>query len=201
MGSRLRWLAGRLRKYPWSVSGCCVLLAGILGFLVNWTQAPQTLCTLPGIHSACRSNGWGGVATAAEEALWVQAQAGKGGDGFRAYLARYPEGAFRAAAQARLDGCRRASVERWEDEIRTLPLYEAVDRPAAGGIDALAAAAAAQVCRGFDQGEFRLRGASARLRRSPCSSGRCELDGEAVCEVAVRYVEANEDCAPQRTPR
>lgn len=197
LGSRLRWLARRVGRHRWSISGCCVVLAGILGFLVNWTQAPQTLCTLPAVHTLCRSNGWGGVATLEEEGLWANAQARRDGEGFRAYLTRYPSGAFAAAAQARLAGCRRIAEERWVEDARSLPLYAAVDAP--GGVVALQRLAdeeAEHVCRGYDQGEFRLRRAAARLRRSPCADGRCEMEGEAICQVEVRHEESREECAP-----
>ena len=199
--SRLRWLGGRIRRHRWSISGCCVVLAGILGFLVNWTQAPQTLCTLPGVHSACRANGWGGVATPAEEATWEQARARSDGEGFRAYLSRYPTGAFAAAAQARLAGCRRIEAESWTAEKRTLPLYALVDQPSAGALAGPAAREARHVCRGYGEGEFRLDGASARISRSSCEAGRCEIEGEAVCAVRVRSVEPREECGPPAAGR
>ena len=197
LGSRLRWLAGRARRHRRSISGCCVMLAGILGFLVNWTQAPQTLCTLPGVHSLCRSKGWGGVATIAEEELWAKAKARRDGGGLRAYLARYPAGAFAGTAQARLGGCRRIIAQRWVEESRSLPLYAAVDAPGgAAALQRLAAEEAKYVCRGYDQGEFRVRLASASVRRSSCADGRCEIEGDAICQVGVRHQTWREECAP-----
>ena len=197
LGSWFRRLAGRARRHRRSISGCCIMLAGILGFLVNWAQAPQTLCTLPGVHALCRSNGWGGVATMAEEELWAKAKARGDGDGLRAYLARYPAGAFAGTAQARLGGCRRIIAERWVEESRSLPLYAAVDAPGgAAALQRLADEEAKHVCRGYDQGEFRVRLASARLGRSSCADGRCEMEGDAICQVEVRHQTWREECAP-----
>jgi hypothetical protein len=74
-------------------------------------DARRAWCRVPGLRSLCTAVGTGGVPTPAEDALWAEARTQRSGDGLRAYLSRYPTGAYAEEGRARLAGCVRVPVE------------------------------------------------------------------------------------------
>lgn len=74
-------------------------------------EVRRTTCRAPGLRSLCAAVGIGNVPTSAEQAQWEEALAQRSGDGLRAYLRTYPEGAYADEARTGLAGCKTVRVE------------------------------------------------------------------------------------------
>ena len=73
--------------------------------LIVSAEARRTTCRVPGLRSLCAAVGIGDVPTANEQASWENALGQDPGDGLRAYLRDYPQGAHADEARSRLAGC------------------------------------------------------------------------------------------------
>jgi hypothetical protein len=200
---RPKTLGRRARLVAAWASGLGVA-AAIFGFATNvvWMQKP--LCRIPGVHAACVSMGLGGLPTKEEEALW---RARRAGDCvvLRAYLDRFPKGAFAEEAERRIQAATTVEHESWTPETHRLPLtvrptFDPLASEAAARADALkrGATEASQTCEGFKTGSYRLASARAEVRSWRCSprgSGAvCSFDGQAVCQVEARHVTEEAVC-------
>lgn len=86
--------------------------AGLLTAILTGAFAHYA-CQLPGAHGLCRANGWGGVATAAEEQRFADAAA-QGCPSLRAYLSEpVTHPALRETAQQALTARVEARTEHW----------------------------------------------------------------------------------------
>jgi hypothetical protein len=195
-GRRVRLLA------TW-VSGLGVA-ATLLGFATDLVGLQKPLCKVPGLHAVCASWGLGGLPTKDEEILWARRVAGDC-EGVRAYLTRFPKGAYAEQADRMLQAAETVEDERWTPEEQRLPLtVRATLAPLASEEAARADALsrgeteAVRACEGFNSGEFRLVSAAPEAqswRCSPRGSGwACGLDGQAICHVEARRVTQRQAC-------
>ena len=192
----------RIPRWVWLSLGV-LAIAGTLGLATG--AGVQAACAVPGVRAVCGGLGWGGVPSAAEEALWAARKPGDC-DGLRGYLARYPAGAFAARANSLLEARRTRETETWTPREKILPLavragLDGLPSEAAARQDALARGAreAELACAPYGSGEFRLRSAEARAREWRCAPRGagigCGFDGEAVCRVEARRRDLAEVCA------
>lgn len=79
--------------------------------LVVSADARRTACRAYGLRSLCSAVEIGNVSSTDEDALWEEARKQRSGDGLRAYLSRYPTGAYAAEAHGRLAACVTVLVE------------------------------------------------------------------------------------------
>lgn len=195
-GRRARLLA------TW-ISGLGVA-ATVLAFATNLVGLQKPLCKIPGLYEVCASWGLGGVPTKEEETLWARRVAGDC-EGLRAYLARFPKGAFAEEAGRRLQAAATVEEESWIPEVHRLPLtvrttLSPLASEGAAHTDALTRGAtdARTTCESFNSGEFRLVSADVEAQSWRCSargSGRvCGFDGKAICRVEVRQVTQRHVC-------
>jgi hypothetical protein len=207
-------VAGRQRPRPTTPGLRARLLAGwvsafgvaatVLGFASDLAGLQGHLCKIPGIHGVCASRGFGGLPTQEEENLWSRRLAGDC-EGLRAYLSRFPQGAYAEEAGRRLQAAETVEKESWVQEERSLPLtvrttLAPLVNEEAARADALARGAteARTTCESFNSREFRLVSAAAEVQSWRCSargSGSvCGFDGKAVCRVEARQVVQRQVC-------
>jgi hypothetical protein len=195
-GRRARLLAA------W-VSGLGVA-ATLLGFATNLVGLQKPLCKIPGVSAMCASWGLGGVPTKEEKILWAKRVPGDC-EGLRAYLARFPKGAFAEEADRRLQAAETFEEESWTPDEHSLPLtvratLDPLANENAARADALTRGEteAGWACEGFTTGEFRVVSAAAKAQDWRCSSrgsgSVCGFDGQAVCQVEARRVAQRQVC-------
>ena len=201
---RLRRYSGRRNKFAWA-GGSFAALATVVSLIAGLPEFAKVVCKTPGVRVACRAMNLGGVPSREEEALWSSRRAGDC-QALRSYVSTYHQGAHAVEGQARLAAVKFEVKERWMPEERRLPLVvRSALRPfpseQAAQADALARAPseAQLVCVGFTQGEFQLRSAHAAPHPQwDCTERQgghsCGFDGEAICQVNVRYVDRIETC-------
>ena len=200
--------AQRVRKIRrWgAVAALAAVVAAVVGFINDVSGLQSTLCRASTPRAACRALGLGNVPSVAEEETWQRAQGSVDGEGFRAYLREYPDGAFAQAAQARLTACRKQKMEQWSPRVQTLPLivpgaFKAASNEA--GARALVAprvaAEAQRTCQPFANSDVhRLRESRASEAGWRCDEGpqgwRCSFDGDAICALEERSTSEREIC-------
>lgn len=188
------------------VGGFAVLSGGV-AFVNDLGSFQKLSCQIPGVKSVCGSAGWGGVPSPEQDEAWKQATARQDGDGLRAYLRRWPRGAYAVEAQARLAGCAAREVETWTPEIKPLPMYVGLGpspKPSeeAARADAMERAArdAQGLCVAYTSGEFRLKSAIPEPVTWNCQAGgagqTCGFEGRVACHVESRKVDLREICQP-----
>lgn len=183
-------------------------LALVVAFALDLAGTQRAVCRLPGIHSACGMAGLGGVPSAAEKADWAALDGSCAA--LRDHLARWPAGALREEAMARLATARMVEVQAWSEPFeRRLPVVvgvgqefgdeaharaDARDRAvqaARAACDAYGATAAHRVLEaGFEEGA-----ATCRTAGTPTEFS-CGLTGQATCTLSVRVVSREEVCGP-----
>jgi hypothetical protein len=192
---------GRVPRVMW-VSSVLILIAAASVFATD--AGTRAVCQVPGVRAACARMAIGGVATPAEEAMWKARTAGDCGT-LRAYLARYPDGAYADEASRRLEARITGTRDAWMPQQKTLPLTvrTSIDPLASEGearADAIARAEreGQAVCAPYAQDEFRLRSTRivAEAWRCVRRSGGfvCGFDGQVVCAVEARQVNSVERC-------
>jgi hypothetical protein len=200
---RLRTLGQRARFLAAWGSGLSVA-AAIFGFATNLVGMQKPLCKIPGLHEVCVSWGLGGVPTKDEDALWAKRIAGDCA-GLRAYLAKFPKGAFAEEAERRLQAAETIKEVRLIPERQPLPLtvratLDPLVSEKAARTDALARGAteAHQLCEGLEAGAFRLVSATAEAQSWRCfvrgSGAVCGFDGRAICQVEARQATERQVC-------
>ena len=172
-------------------------VAAAVGFLGDIAGLQAPICRAPLIRGVCAQQGWGGVASAAEQAAW-DARAPGDCESLRAFLAEHPNGAYAEEAARRLQAASASVDEQWAAETRRLPLtvrsgLAPLSSEAAARRDALSRSAedVDMVCGPFAQLDgYRLTSARAEPRRWRCTAlgdgALCGFDGEAVCDIEVR---------------
>jgi hypothetical protein len=195
---------GRLARLLAAWGGGLGVAATVLGFATDLAGLQKPLCQIPGLRSACVSRGWGGLPTQEEEILWGRRIAGDC-EGLRAYLARFPQGAYAEEAARRLQAAETVEEESWTPEERKLPLTVRTTLAPLASEEAARADAltrgetdARTTCESFNSKEFRLVSAAVEAQGWRCSargSGSvCGFDGKAICRVQVRQVTQRQVC-------
>jgi hypothetical protein len=166
--------------------------------------AAGVVCRVPGVRAACAQLAIGGVPTPVEDAVWRSRVAGDCSV-LRAYLSRFPDGAYAEDASRRLGARVTQTEESWVPQEKTLPFtvttaIEALPSEERARADALSRAdrEAATFCSPYAQDEFRLRAQRVvpdTWRCTPRPGGvACGFDGQVVCEVDARRLDAVERC-------
>ena len=182
-----------------------MLLVGTVSLAAS-AGARRTACRARGLRSLCAAVGVGDVPTPAEQALWDEARKQSSGDGLRAYLRRYPEGAYADEGRARLAGCTIERVETLgpgrdvrfaltvsQTRARPLPTEDEARRDAVvrGNRDA------ADTCEPMRL-KADLVSALAEPHEWSCTQldpgFACGFDGEIVCRVRDRIATDHERC-------
>lgn len=195
---------GRRARLVAAWGGGLGVAAAIFGFATNLVGMQKPLCKIPGLHAACVSMGLGGLPTKEEEAFWRARRAGDCA-GLRAYIGRFPEGAFAEEAGRRLQAATTVTKESWTPEYLRLPLAvrsspDPFPTEAAARTDALERGRidASQACEGFKSGEYRLVEAIPEVMSWHCSPRgpltACGIYGQALCKVEARHVTEQAVC-------
>lgn len=196
-----------LRRIAAPMAGAVALMSGTVAFVQDAGSFQKLVCHAPGINGICGANGWGGAPSAAQDKAWSAAIARSDGEGLRAYLRRWPRGAYAVEAQARLAGCRTGEAEAWTAQDRRLPMYlgfgaEPRATEAAARADAIERGTrdGQGLCVAFSSGEFRLRSAEPSPKTWRCQGGpggqSCGFEGEVICRIEARRIEVREVCRP-----
>jgi len=182
-------------------------ISGTVAFANDMGSFQKLSCMVPGVRSVCASAGWGGVPSPEQDDAWKKATARQDGDGLRAYLRRWPRGAYAQEAQARLAGCAAREVETWTPETKRLPMYVGLGPNPSGDETAARAEAMTRaerdgqgLCVAYASGEFRLVSVTPEPEAWNCQSGgagrTCGFEGKVACNVEVRRVDLREICRP-----
>lgn len=185
------------------------LALGAGAFATNALNLQNGLCTLPalqpGLSDACGAVGLGGRPARAERLAWAARPAGSC-EALREHLRHWPEGAYRATANALLAARSVTQAERWQPAERTLSLYvsaeladpERSEDAARAQAEARGQRDAERLCRDFPATNHRYVGAKAQPGDWQCerSGGgwRCGTQGRAVCQLEERAVTEVERC-------
>lgn len=111
--------AARRRRWTWAGGVVAASLAAI-GLVADLTGLHGTLCKPDILGTLCLWIGLG--PSSAETEAWDQAKSATTGDPLRAYLAKYPAGAYVAEAQARLAACKKDVEVSWSPYLGSAPL-------------------------------------------------------------------------------
>jgi hypothetical protein len=196
-GRRVRLLA------TWG--GGLGLAATILGFGTDVVGLQKPLCKIPGIHRICASWGLGGIPTKEEETIWAKRTPGDC-ERLRAYLSRFPKGAYAEEAGRLLQAAETVEDEQLSPQEQRLALtVRATPDPLASEEAARADALirgtteAIGLCEDLETGGlFRLDSATAEAQSWRCSARGsgwvCGFDGKAICQVEARRVTQRQVC-------
>jgi hypothetical protein len=194
-----------LRRLAGGTIFVTVFLA-LLSFFSDVQSILAPVCRVAGVRTVCSRWGLGGVPTPAEETAWVARVPGDC-TALRAYLSRFPNGAYAEEAGRKLLAAETAVTERWRaaeeqrPQLRVRPTFDPLASEKAARADALARAAADAeelACAGYKAGLFRLLDVAVEVRNWDCSPRHggfvCGFDGLAVCRVQARTLERREIC-------
>ena len=182
------------------------LVAAALGFINDLAGIQAMTCRVDLMRETCRSLGWGGIPSVAEELAWQAAQQAKTCDAFRNYLTGYPQGAFGTVAQARLAARRSEALVTWRSRTQSLPLVVPKElKPATSEEEARAALApslaieATRTCIQCENSDH-----YRNCKGTPDDHGwrcdstdkgwRCGYDGQASCDMEERSSTMREIC-------
>lgn len=212
--ARVGFLRRWLRRLS-AVSGVGALAGLVLVFGADVFGMQARLCQLswsqPGLSDACGACGFGGSPTKAERLAW-QSRERASCAALRAHIAKFPSGAYRQTAEARLTALRVEMEETWTAREHPLELYVGRDvapSPNRAGAEADARARAQteaeRLCKSFAAtGQNRLHSASTVVVRIQCDAVKgghvCGLEGQAVCALEVRGQIQHERCGESGTP-
>jgi hypothetical protein len=194
----------RLCRRRLTIAAAATGLTAALGFTANVVGLEHVLCRVPGIRSGCAAAGLGGLPTRAEEQVWASRVRGDC-EALRAYLKRFPTGAYAAEADRRLSTATKTPRTWWTREAYKEPLEVPAGGPfatedaAQNDAKARAPDEAEFACTGYKSTEFsRLKGVKAVPHKWNCSrtSGgvRCGFSGTAICDVETRHQETVSVC-------
>lgn len=186
------------------VTASVIVMGAALGFAGDIAGIQTGVCRIPGLRSRCAAFGLGGVPTPAEEALWASRPPGDC-IVLRAYVERFPRGAYAAEATRRLLAVDARPEQRIEREQRRLPLtvrptLTTFGTEQAARTDALARAAtdAARQCAGFTAAGNRVQAVNVEVSEWRClphdGGAVCGFDGESICDLDVARRETRQVC-------
>lgn len=212
--ARVGFLRRWLRRLT-AVSGAGVLAGLVLAFGADVFGMQARLCQLswrqPGLSDACGAWGLGGAPTKEERVAWQSREQGSCA-ALRAHVAKFPSGAYRQMADARLTALRVETEETWTAREHPLELYVGRDvapSPNRAGAEADARARAQseadRLCKSFAAtGGNRLRASRIVVVRTACEVVKggqlCGLEGQAICALDVRGQTQHERCAEPIAP-
>lgn len=212
--ARVGWVRRSLQRFS-VASGASGLLALGLMFGADWFGMQARICRLPlgqpALADACGAWSLGGAATKEERRAWESRERGSC-PALRAHVAKFPSGAYRQLADARLTARRIEMEETWTAREHSLELHIGRDVPpkrdpaeAEAEVRTRALAEAARLCKSFTAtGRNRLRSARMEVTQVNCDSvvgGKvCGLDGQALCALDERGQISRESCAEDNTP-
>lgn len=212
--ARVGFLRRWLRRLT-AVSGAGALAGLVLVFGADVFGMQARFCQLswgqPGLSDACGAWSIGGAPTKAERLGWQSRERGSCA-ALRAHVAKFPRGAYRQTADARLTALQIETEETWTTREHPLELY--VGRDVAPSLNRAGAEADARaraqteadrLCKSFAAtGQNRLRLARTVVVRMQCDAVKggqiCGLEGQAVCAIEVRGQLQHERCAEPNAP-
>lgn len=212
--TRVGWFRKRWRHL--SIASIAMMLLGLVLLLgLNLFDAQARLCRLrlgqPKLSDVCGAWGLGGAPSKLERIAWEARERGSCA-ALRLHLSRFPEGAYRNAAETRLAARRIERQETWTARKHPLELHGTRDvapkrdRAAAeSAAHAVAQAEADRLCKNFAAtGQNRLRSArieNARMQCDRLTHGYvCSLDAEALCALDQRGETVRESCPESGPP-
>ncbi len=186
-----------VRRFGWGalMTASAFLFTHVLN---NSLELQSKICTFsagqPAVSDFCGYIGMGQRPTRQERLAWAERTEGSC-TSLREHLSKFPEGAYRGAAQALLDGKKTTIHESWAAGVRPMPLSlfasnsaEPAVSKSEARLEALASGQkrAEQMCRDFDSaGVTRLRDTLVEADEWVCHEGGagviCEFSGRAVC--------------------
>jgi hypothetical protein len=185
---------------------------GGLALAFNLFSAQDQVCALPVVQpqlsDLCGAWGMGHRPTKAERVAWDQCDGSC--DALRRHVEHFPNGFYRTQAAERLAARRVIQTEVWTPGTRRLAVFVEQDgRPArtetAARSISLARAQpnAERLCKNFTATTaFRLKGSTPVAQQWSCETTSqgvvCGFEGEAVCELEERRVEAQETCGGEK---
>jgi hypothetical protein len=200
---------GRItRRLMWgSLSGAGLSTAALLAF--NTFNVASRVCTIPGpqpgLSDTCGALNLGARPSRAERLAWASRSPGSC-PALREYVARFPDGIYRAEAADLLTARKTSVLEKWQAAKRGLALFEPADGPpakdeATARVNALGRAQAGsdRLCRAFGAGTiYRYVSSRAVAEHWTCNKiGAgvvCGLEGQASCELSERLQIETEQC-------
>jgi TIR domain len=202
----------QLRRRMTYGSIASAIVSGGVAFGANLFGLQDRACTAllwPHLSDVCGAMGLGHRPSRSERVAWESNRERRETGSCTAlveHIGRFPEGAYRDEAAARLAARRVTQRDVWEPAQRRLALIVSQDGPASGSERAAQAAAltrgrpqAEHLCRGFAATTvYRLRTSAPDVQTWRCSpAGKgwvCGFDGEAICEVDERHIQEEEKC-------
>jgi TIR domain len=193
-----------------SLGGMLTTAVGVAaGLAFNFHGVATGVCTLaamqPALSDGCGAAGIGGRPTRAERLFWTARRPGSCED-VRAYVGRFPDGAYLTDATALLAARRVTVADKFIATDRLLDLFvgtagtEAGREPASRGkAMALAQDQAARACRAFAQSTlFKFDAAGVQPQRWTCDrvggNVSCSMEGQSVCHLQERHAVERESC-------
>ncbi len=192
--------------YLYAALAATGLAVGVWAFFTDAAGFQTLACKA--MHDRCAESGWGGVGSPAQDAAWTAAGRRDDGEPLRAYLARWPNGAYAGRAKARLAQCRAVSTEVWRPDVRPLPLAVGMGPQPFGTEEAARADAleraqrdAVDVCAAMRlEQTFRLTAATPEPAGWRCQPGpagtSCGFAGRVNCSIEISQTVAREVCRP-----
>jgi hypothetical protein len=186
-----------------------VALALWAAFAFNAFGVATHVCTAPGfqpgLSDACGAGGIAGRPTRAERLMW-EARPHGSCSALKAYMNRYPGGAYHRQAEDLWLARQVIEEDQWTPTMRPMPLTAVADGPVAPNRTAAEAAAltraasgAERMCRGLSEGTmFRFIGAKPRAVNWSCHAEGagtvCGFEGWADCALQLRQSVTREVC-------
>lgn len=199
--------AVRRRRWAWTTGVAATVVAAI-GLLADLTGLHGTLCKPDKLGTLCRWIGLG--PSSAETQAWDQAKSARTADSLKAYLAKYPTGAFVTEAQARLAACKKSVEMSWSPYLGSAPLVVPMGPIRAAPSEAAARLAmeadvqrdAQDACSAAPLSELYRPGPGTRPEipaqgwdcRSIDGGWRCRYDGKITCQHEKRQSVEREVC-------
>lgn len=196
------------RRLTLSAVSSAILFVG-LAFSLNLFRVQERVCTasllIPSVSDACGAVGLGNRPTRDERLVWERRATGDCG-ALAAYLARFPDGAYRSEASSLLAARQVTRSEVWTAVKHRLALFVRRDDEPSGNQGTArsralmrAQPAAERLCKGFAASKsFRLRSAKSEAQVWDCGSVpngvSCGFEGEAVCDLEERTAQERESC-------
>lgn len=212
--ARVGWTRRLLRRL--SLASVATGLVGFaLMFGADLFNVQARMCRLPlgqpALADACGAWGLGGLPAKEERVAWESRERGSCA-ALRGHLTKFPSGAYRNVAHARLTARAVMLAETWTAREQALELFVGRDAPPARDraaaeavVQQRAQAEAERLCRSFvASGQHRLRAARTEGIDLKCDSVKggvvCSLAGQARCALDERGLRERESCQESSTP-